>query len=117
MLDINKPVQTTGSTEWTSVEIIRTDLEGGYPVAAIVTRKDGTQGPESFTADGKYIKGKSSFNDLINVPEKHEVYLIKRSPDNTKLGDSFYFISPTALGETKCISCIKVEVETGRFDE
>ncbi len=49
MLDYTRPIRVKGTHE--KVEILRTDLDGPWPVIAVLTADDGRQWGGSFTSD------------------------------------------------------------------
>jgi hypothetical protein len=50
------------------VEIVRTNLIGAHPIAAILTFKAGHQLIRQFTEDGEFLCGMVHDLDLINAP-------------------------------------------------
>lgn len=107
--DPSKPVQTRDGK---AARIIATDKKGQFPIVALLTMPDGNEELFSVTRDGRSSTTMhlSSF-DLINIPEKHTVWL------NCYLGHcgDFYPTREAAdLGRSSNrIACVKVEFEEG----
>lgn len=68
MFDSKKPVQTRDGR---AVEIVCRDVSGEYPLAGIVTERDGTKRVDQWTREGTDFVGQEcdSPDDLLNVPE------------------------------------------------
>ncbi|MBB6253035.1 hypothetical protein [Nitrospirillum iridis] len=68
MFDPTKPVQTRDGR---AVEIVYRNVSGEYPLAGIVTERDGTKRVELWTREGNDFVGQEcdSPDDLVNVPE------------------------------------------------
>jgi len=113
MLDLNKPVQTRDGRK---ARIICTDMKrSDYPIVALTDRGD-YEVCDLFTIDGTCsLSAEPHKNNLINVPEKHTVY-INMYPD----GREFSYASREEADEcaaTNRIACVKVEYEKGQFDD
>jgi hypothetical protein len=68
--DPNKPVQFRNALE--KVRILATDFQSDFPIVIAVLRDDGTEEIRGRRADGRVYPNKEDFNDIVNVPEKHE---------------------------------------------
>lgn len=74
MVDLTKPVQTRDGRK---ARVICTDAQHPQlPVTVLVRYQDGYEYPRSYTRAGRYrVEEESSGFDLINIPEREEVWV------------------------------------------
>ena len=107
MLDINKPIQTRDGRK---ARIICTD-RAGEDEDTIVALIGKDEDPYTYRSDGSYSENCQPA-DLINVPEKHVRYVWM-----FKSGTELIKNSPVKKPYLDVVSCKRVELQKGQFDE
>lgn len=72
LLDLTKPVQTRDGRQ---VRILCTDMIGTFPMVGLIKGHCGDEDVAMWTSDGKYRLFDDCEHDLMNVPEKHSVWI------------------------------------------
>lgn len=87
-----------------SARIICTDAKSEYPVIALLSYSENSEGCEAYTADGRFSIDGESNSDLFFAPEKKSGWVnIYKMPDTDEL-------------EASCIFSTKEEAEFYRGD-
>ena len=87
-----------------TARIICTDCKSEYPIIALLSYSENSEGCEVYTADGRFSIDGESNSDLFFGPEKKEGWVnIYRIPDTEEL-------------ESSCIFSTKEEAEIYRGD-
>lgn len=109
--DPTKPVQTRDGR---AARIVCTDYKAinGESLCVLITAENGRESFYSHFADGSFEKGSLSQHDLVNLPEKREVW-VNVYPENSIINDAFHPTKELAdAGQATCVSriaCIKLE--------
>lgn len=84
-----------------------------YVFITVITNEDGSEDVETHTADGlySYHDGPASIKDLINIPEKREMWVNVYESGGLVPHDSKEAADMSAIGNR--IACIRVEYEVG----
>lgn len=110
-IDWNKPVQTKDGRKFFYVG------RGPNPQYPIVGYLDGWTCPGQWTEEGLCAAGHAGGTDLINVPEKHEIWvnLYKSCQGKFYLGDFTHVTKRDADDHASAnrIACIRIEFEEG----
>ena len=113
--DPKKPCRTRNGR---AARIICTDGKGDQPIIALIDYED-TDIVTRFTTDGHWqIQNGECGNDLINIPEKHEMWVNVYTKQDTcyTIGDGCFTkeqADKEASGVPFRIACVKVTFEGG----
>jgi hypothetical protein len=110
--DPSKPVQFLDAPE--KVRILATNFQSEFPIVIAVLRDDGTEEIRGRRADGRVYPDKYSSHDLVNVPEKHEVWINLYHTENVFFGCAY----PTreqanAKANIDRIACVRIKFTEG----
>ena len=87
-----------------TARIICTDCKSEYPIIALLSYSENSEGCEAYTADGRFSIDGESNSDLFFAPEKKDGWVnIYKMPDTDQL-------------EASCIFSTKEEAELYRVD-
>ena len=109
--DPTKPVQTRDGRK---ARIVSDKVSrGGYKYIAIISEESGDEWSGTFISDGSYYaSGDACHRDLINVPEKREMWVnVYEGCDILVRHESRDSADSNATGNR--IACIRVEYEVG----
>lgn len=87
-----------------TARIICTDCKSEYPIIALLSYSENSEGCEAYTADGRFSIDGESNSDLFFAPEKKEGWV------------NVYEIADTDQLEASCIFSTKEEAEFYRGD-
>lgn len=87
-----------------TARIICTDCKSEYPIIALLSYSENSEGCEAYTADGRFSIGEESNSDLFFAPEKKEGWV------------NVYKIADTDQLEASCIFSTKEEAEFHSVD-
>ena len=87
-----------------TARIICTDCKSEYPIIALLSYSENSEGCEAYTEDGRFSIGEEGNSDLFFAPEKKDGWVnIYKMPDTDQL-------------EASCIFSTKEEAELYRGD-
>lgn len=113
-IDWNKPVQTKDGRK---VRVLCTDSKGYFPIVGLVVSEDGESEDVVYWPLTGELAGRPDHDyqlDLINVPEKHEIWVNVYADNMRRVHGSRQQADGEASRQfAQRIACIRVEFEEG----
>lgn len=100
-----------------NARIICTDCKSEYPVIALLSYSENSEGCEAYTADGRFSIGEEGSSDLFFAPEKKSGWVnIYKIPDTDELETSIIFNTKEeaefhSVDNPNYVTTIKIEWE------
>lgn len=112
-LDLTKPVETRDGRK---ARIICTDFKReNRPILAAIADHNGIESTDYFWENGQLYGCSDEPGDLVNIKEKHEVW-INIYPNNSAHVDRSRDRADYHAADNRT-ACIKITYEDGQFDE
>lgn len=112
--DPTKPCRTRNGK---SARIICTDAKGSKPIIALISDCTGVEIMSRYCSDGlRLTTGEKCMGDLINIPEKHEMWVnvYGKIINSYNIGDGYVSKEQADKAASLIrIACIKVPFEEG----
>jgi hypothetical protein len=110
--DPNKPVKLRDRSA--QVRILATDLQCGCPIVIAVKTPDGAEHTQLRFPDGRCYPNRDDPYDLVNVPEKHELWINLYHTEGVFFGCAY----PTReqaneKANIDRIACVRIEFTEG----